>query len=70
MNKDRTKNYGPMMSNQKTNELAQIEPRMTSQRCETKQTKNENEQNNEWRFNDEESREQMIMFRQEHRMTS
>ena len=47
-----------------------IEPRMTSQRCETKQTKNENEQNNEWRFNDEESREQMIMFRQEHRMPS
>ena len=45
MNKDRTKNYGPMMSNQKTNELAQREPRMTSQRCETKQTKNENEQN-------------------------
>ena len=64
MNRDRTKNYGPMMSTQKTNELAQIEPRMTSQRCETKQTKNENEQNYEWRSNDEESQEQMIMLRQ------
>ena len=64
MNRDRTKNYGPMMSNQKINELAQIEPRMTSQRCETKKTKNENEQNYEWCSNDEESREHMIMFRQ------
>ena len=37
---------------------------MTSQRRETKQTKNENEQNYEWRSNDEESRQHMIMFRQ------
>ena len=37
---------------------------MKSQRRETKQTKNENEQNYEWRSNDEEFREHMIMFRQ------
>ena len=37
---------------------------MTSQRRETKQTKNENEQNYEWCSNDEESWEHMIMFRQ------
>ena len=70
MNRDRTKNYGPMMSNQKTNELAQIKPGMAFQRYEIKQTKNENEQNYEWHSNYEESREQMIMFRQEHRMPS
>ena len=37
---------------------------MAFQQCEIKQTKNENEQNYEWHSNDEESREQMIMFRQ------
>ena len=37
---------------------------MASQRHETKQTKNENEQNYEWCSNDEQSQEQMIMFRQ------
>ena len=47
----------------RTNELAYIEPRMASQWCETKQTKNENEYNYEWHSKDEQSWEQMIMFR-------
>ena len=37
---------------------------MASQWCETKQTKNENEYNYEWHSKDEQSWEQMIMFRQ------
>ena len=37
---------------------------MACQRCETKQTKNKNETNYEWRSNGERSQEQMIMFRE------